>query len=514
MKNRSKVPFVRCFPVFRGWFCPVSLLIVISHISPAMETIKAIFFRLQNVLPAPASVTASAPHQVLVGSNKNDFLWDEDLAELKDEWKLRGMDGVRRSMRELVHSTKWMGVSWDRARLDMALNRPTIIQYLYMMHPFFVDAVFAGEVTKRKYESKEMETILARYHTLDNFPGIYLNVLCRAENATSNEAKTKIGQWAGYNLRPSELRIVCNGIRRYLSQRDDASNKYAAKVDAAYGHMHDSDRPKSIEIPDGIDYSAGERRYAGNDDAKKTTLAWTEALEVRLAKVENDRRFWRTPLPQCFHEVGWGRNCQSRASKHKTHDGTNSLFGLVTAVVTHEFRGAFTIEQFQMARVTEPRDARLMEVYCSIIAGAYWFWGGLNPVLAGNVPMQGKTSALDPRIAELFTRNRQTIAAAGIYDISLKVNQEKRIRLKDWISMCESIQRLEIKVQGLRTTSKLAAGALEVFSDSTNSETTLAELRKAWEVLQNSLMIAGFHLENLEAVPLAKRPRLGEVPDS
>jgi hypothetical protein len=184
-------------------------------------------------------------------------------------------------------------------------------------------------------------------------------------------------------------------------------HEYAARVDAVYGHMHDTDRPKSPNVPDGIKYPAGQRRYTRSEDAKKTARLWTKGLEDRIAPLDSDVRRRRTPLPLCFQEVGWGRNCQSRASKHTIHDGTNSVFGLVTAIVLHEYAGVFTIEQYQMARIVGAQDASLMEVYCSILALSYWFWGGLNPVLAGNVPMNGNTSATKPKLDFLFEESEE-----------------------------------------------------------------------------------------------------------
>jgi hypothetical protein len=469
-----------------------------------METIKTILFRLQTVVPASAPTPLP---QSLSCSGKSSFLWNDELADLKLQWILRGTEGIRRAMSSVVNSPKYTGISWERSRLDMSLQQPTIIYYLYMMHPLFIDAILAGEVTKRRHESVGMKAAIARYHTLDNFPGVYVNILCRAEYPTSTKVSVKAGQWAGYSLKPCELRIVCNGIRRYLEGGNDAADRYAARVDAVYGHMHDNDRPKSSTVPDGIDYTAGQRRYGRSEDARKTACLWVEGIEVRLAPLESDARRWKLPLQQCFQEVGWGRNCQSRASKHTTHDGTNSLFGLVTAIVLHEYAGVFAIEQYQMARLIKPEDAGLMEVYCSILASSYWFWGGLNPVLAGNVPMKGKTSAKDPRLERIFDMNKTKNACTGLVKISGEEDEEKESRLRAMVIMCRKIQALEEKLQHIQKRKDLLARVLEEFSK-VDEKSTSSELKCAWKFLGELLLTMGLDLVSIEsALPAEKRRR-------
>jgi hypothetical protein len=44
------------------------------------------------------------------------------------------------------------------------------------MHPIFLDAILAGELTKRRHETIEMKAAIAQYHTLDNFPGVSVNM--------------------------------------------------------------------------------------------------------------------------------------------------------------------------------------------------------------------------------------------------------------------------------------------------------------------------------------------------
>lgn len=368
----------------------------------------------------------------------------------------------------------------------MALQEPTIIYYLYMMHPLFLDAILAGKVTERKHDNVRTRDTFEQYHALNNFPGIYLNVLCRTANPTAANAALNASQWAGHNLKPSELMKVCESMRFYLRIGDDKADKYAARVDAVYGQMHDKDRPKSSHIPDGIDYKAGERRYGRSEEARRIVRSWADAIEARITPLKSSYTLWRTPLSKCFHEVGWGRNYQSRASKHTIHDGTNSLFGLMTAIVQHEFPGYFMINQFQMARLIRPEDARLMEVYCSILAGAYWFWGGLNPVLAGNVPMQGKTSAMDPRVE----RNCKTSATSRLVEIRLKENLKKEDRIEDWTKDGETI----VKGDRLEKRIKAIEGCLEEFSLRTDMRSTLVEVETAWANLRESLLAVGLDL--------------------
>jgi hypothetical protein len=69
-----------------------------------------------------------------------------------------------------------------------------------------------------------------------------------------------------------------------------------------------------LDVPDGIDYAAGRRRYGRSEDARKTARLWVEGIEARLAPIQNDAKLWKVPLSQRFQELGSGRNCQSRVT--------------------------------------------------------------------------------------------------------------------------------------------------------------------------------------------------------
>jgi hypothetical protein len=67
-----------------------------------------------------------------------------------------------------------------------------------------------------------MKAAIARYHTLDHFPGVYVNILYRAEFPTSPNWTIKAGEWAGYGLKLCELKLVCERMTWYLDGGDSA----------------------------------------------------------------------------------------------------------------------------------------------------------------------------------------------------------------------------------------------------------------------------------------------------
>lgn len=152
------------------------------------------------------------------------------------------------------------------------------------------------------------------------------------------------------------------------------------------------------------------RRYLPSTRSRERVLEWTaraqadfEASSSGMSEEEQNRA-----LRWCSSEVV-GVKGYRRAMQHPTHEDTNYLFGLYTAVLRYLFPGEFEIETVVLMEDLLPEHADFCEVLGSMLVGSYAMDTGLNPVLAGGAdwskgPQAINRAELDPLWAAVQSR--------------------------------------------------------------------------------------------------------------
>lgn len=170
----------------------------------------------------------------------------------------------------------------------------------------------------------------------------------------------------------------------------------------------------TVELAKEIDGLMPQRHYAKSPYKRKyiPTVASLENLKqwfracirsLEAAMREMDEEEKKTDVEWTFIEAGFGVSGSDHGSNHVWHDGTNYLFGLVTACMLHPRPQDFRIRTFVIFHVVRPEHADPCEVLGSLCGGTYGRKGweafgmhGLNPSLAGgavlNAPHKGKES--------------------------------------------------------------------------------------------------------------------------
>lgn len=155
---------------------------------------------------------------------KESCFWDEHKEELFMEsglrrarslWQIKGIAGLVQGLRLLAEEQKpEVGdASVGHIESDLNVDAPPVLSYyLWNMHPLFLDRVLWGDLTRnlfsRSAKGDELRAVVSNHHTLDNFPGIYLNVYCRREHTGQNAVS--ISPWAGYGL---TIAVFCSDFK-------------------------------------------------------------------------------------------------------------------------------------------------------------------------------------------------------------------------------------------------------------------------------------------------------------
>ncbi len=159
--------------------------------------------------------------------HKEELFWEENLIRARGRWQIEGVIGFVQSMRYLALSQKKIvgeasaNHVWDDIKEDVP---PVLTYYMWNMHPLFLDGVLSGELTRNMYSTKgdQLRSAVSRYHTLDNYPGIYLNIFCRKQYPSRGNTQGGASPWAGFGFTPREYDRICEKIRLYLGSTNDS----------------------------------------------------------------------------------------------------------------------------------------------------------------------------------------------------------------------------------------------------------------------------------------------------
>lgn len=464
---------------------------IISTLETAIEAATA--NETNSADQAPGSTT-SEPGCFWDGY-KDQLFWERGLLRAKRLWLTKGITGLISGLRSLAEDQKNVVGDASAGHIEGDVNAdvpPVLTYYLWSMHPLFLDGVLSGELTRKLYstEGHQLRSVVSRYHSLDNYPGIYLNVYSRKPYPAAENTQVSASPWAGFGFTPREYEQICNKIRLYLGESSD-SVEYARHIDCVHNPTKDRDRELNWDNPNGIDYSLGQRRYTRSMRGPEIILEWVEVIEINILLLRDALGHEDTPIARCITEVGWGRQCQQRASQHLIHDGTNSLFGVVTAVAEFEYPGQFATEQFQMARLKDGEDVAPMEVYCSMIASSYWFNGGANPYPAGGMSQSGKASVRAKALDAAYARNARINERNGPFEPCLKAEREKQNRSGD---LFKSTPEVRQKVATLKREIVDELKKAKGVQANLRVEEALAPLRQAYQAFREYMHSLGNHV--------------------
>jgi hypothetical protein len=363
-------------------------------------------------------------------------------------------------LRELTRLAKYQhmqhkGKSWEELidvlqSLNDAPSDDNLVNfYLSQLHPTMLQAALKGQVPRMFFKDENFRRMVQNYHALYPSPGTYVTIPHRVEFLPTGNSQVAQPQaslrnpWAGHNLTPHELEIVCTAMTLYVRWDDPLTDVDAAHIDTRFPPpSHTEEKPLR-------------RRYLRSGRAMEMIILWTARVKRLIIEPARNTPDWNIPLPWCFSEVGFGINQKSRALDHHVHDGTNYLFGLVTAVMWSKFPDEFTFMSLSMNFVARAEHANLSETIVSIIHGTYLLketdWCGLNPKLAGGLHIDNMKT---PRYNENWQQTENRLATKQYPELHVQAERAKWSQLvedskavKDMLARHKELDDIEQKIK-------------------------------------------------------------------
>lgn len=331
--------------------------------------------------------------------------------------------------------------------------------YLSQIHPWMLEAMLSGQIAMRYHNEEIFEAAISKAHELGGFPSTYVNIPCRVRHSRidrrtlepGNTQTSQRSEWAGFGLSPHQMETACRLMLEYINLKPQSANRLAKikAIDEAYPpsrgvtlHEPKEGRPSSrLYLP---------TRRSIEMIRKLARRILNQIVEKARSEMTDEE--FREPFPWCFSEAGFGIHGEKRTRDHHYHDGTNYLFGLLTAILRVEWPGQFEILGLTVHIVAHPSHANGAEGFASVLNGTYLLeddreWIGLNPTLAGGLKIK---SYSDPRFELHFRKARDQIRAVVDYQHQIEREQRKNKKLLDVRSKFGQLDDLRYKVQNLQ----------------------------------------------------------------
>ena len=383
---------------------------------------------------APSSTSASMSRRVLVVEQIADDIkylpkWRRQLAVAYDIHQSQLLYELTRLAKYQL--SQHPGKSWEEliqaleSWSDVRSTKGNLVNfYLSQLHPSMLQAALKGQVARMFFKDENFRRMVQNYHELYPSPGTYVTIPHRIEFLPTGNTQVAQSQaslrnpWAGYGLTPHELETVCTAMKSYVKWNDPRTNAEAACIDTRF------------PPPSHSEAALHGRRYLRSSRAIDMILLWTVQVKRLIIEPARQTPDWDIPLPWCFSEVGFGIEQKSRAGDHHVHDGTNYLFGLVTAVMWSKFPQEFSLMSLSMNFVAKPGHTNLSETLVSIIHGSYLLketnWFGLNPKLAGGLHIEDMSRS---RYDENWKLTEERFASKQYIELHVKTEDAKWARL-------------------------------------------------------------------------------------
>jgi hypothetical protein len=329
--------------------------------------------------------------------------------------------------------------------------------YLSSIHPWMLEAMLTGQVAMKYHNDENFEAIISRVHGLGGFAATYVNIPCRVrhsrmdrrtqEPGSSNSSQRNV--WAGFGLSPHQLEIVCGSMLDYVNLLTHSTEKLAKirAIDEAYPPLHGT----KLHVP--VEGRPSSRLYLPT----QRSIGMIQLLATRIRHIVEKARTQMTqeeflePFPWCFAEAGFGIHGEKRNRDHHYHDGTNYLFGLLTAIIRVEWPDDFEILGLTVNIVVHPTHANGAEGIASILNGTYLLqddpnWTGLNPTLAGGLKIKMYS---EPKFMIHFRAARARVAKVVDYKHHSEKEAKKLQKLVDVRGKYNEIDSLREKTEKL-----------------------------------------------------------------
>ncbi|KAK5075622.1 hypothetical protein LTR70_009086 [Exophiala xenobiotica] len=360
----------------------------------------------------------------------------QELANLLERFGVAGLaDEVVRLAKE--EKEKKNAASW-RKFLDVAGGATSWVDiYLSSMDPNVLDAIIRGDLTSRKYQDISLDNSFAKRHQMrENLPQIYLSISCRRKITDKERDWSRVRKVAGCGPSLSEMLQILSTMRSYTNQSADST--MVLKIDTAFaGWTRDN-------VAAGNVYG---RRYLTSNTAKDRIVEWLDQAQSDMQRSSQNGASRDEPLSWCLSEVGFGVRGFRRSMQHRTHEGTNYLFGLYTAVLEYLFPKEFDISTVAMMDVLFPEHADFCEVLGSMLVGSYAMHGGLNPVLAGGADLSRGSKAINrPELDTVWADVRLAFEKKDVWEKVRKVEAAKTEALRKTTQQISGISAAEADI--------------------------------------------------------------------
>jgi hypothetical protein len=403
-------------------------------------------------------------------SGKKSILRGEMQLAMAAKYEAEGVVGLKKMLISIAERhDDGKTQSWKKF-LDFARQKEDwVMFYLCSMDPEFLRALvslvlttsipltlqLAGTVLKEWKEDAGFEHIMRTKHALRNTPQVYGNGLGRVRTSRINDTQDARElarlEYQGTGGSPEQILAALKLGREYLKVDSVSTVELAKEIDEMMPQRHYAKSP-------------WQRKYIPTVASLEKLRVWfrgsIRSLEAAMKEMSEVEK--KTDVEWTFLEAGFGVSGSGRGPNHVWHDGTNYLFGLVTACMMQPRPHDFGIKTFVIFHVMKPEHADPCEVLMSLCGGTYGKKGwegfgmhGLNPALAGgavlNAPHKEKDSdrAINlQRYDEMWAHNCRK-AVAGFDTTFEKARKMDVMKVQLWeteIRAAASSMRLEERI--------------------------------------------------------------------
>ncbi|KAK7897641.1 hypothetical protein LTR67_004271 [Exophiala xenobiotica] len=303
------------------------------------------------------------------------------------------------------------GTVWNHLK---GKNRVHMMIIIDTMYNGMVQALIDGNLAHKYATDKNFRRAIDIHHALKKIPGNYVQQVGQTEHIVDLQIPETGGTQrdsridnphAGRWLTAREIVQFHAAGLEYFTKPElarEVDRHYQGFVVPPLDHYspHQGPNPKSpkeqIMLP-------GVRRYSRTKASKQKITEFLDAIYktyvVRAEKLiaEEEKTGDANPLldiPFTWGplEIGYGVDLQQRADAHSDHTSSNYLFTFFQALLVHLFdreKTKFKVYRFMVNSLPRPyenddddlplQDANTTDVGTTLLAGAHWFNGGLNP---------------------------------------------------------------------------------------------------------------------------------------
>ncbi|KAK5210132.1 hypothetical protein LTR47_000020 [Exophiala xenobiotica] len=363
------------------------------------------------------------------------------------------------------------GAVWNHLKGN---NRKHMMIIIDTMYGGMVQALIDGNIAHKYATDRDFRRAIDIHHALKKIPGNYVQQVGRTEHIVDLQIPATGGTQrdsrvdnphAGRWLTAREIvQFHAAGLEyiRNPQLAQEVDGHYQGFVVPPLDHYspHMGSNPKNpteqIMLPRTRRYlrtSASEKKLIEFLDAiYETYVSRAEKLIAYEQETGDANPLLDIPFTWGPSEIGYGVDLQQRADAHSDHNSSNYLFTFFQALLVHLFdreKTKFKVYRFMVNQLPRPyendddnlplQDANTTDVGITLMAGAHWFNGGLNPDLGAGGGVH------DPRLK----KNNQWLeqACKGLYarDSIVETNLAKNERAEEQLAEDEQARDEEFK---------------------------------------------------------------------